>query len=468
MTSIRLEMLTESNIEQCIKEATKTEFTEQVVQQLEQALTTIRDTVFQQVLMPNTPAITMRIDSIHIIFQALASVKGQDGISLLENIGKRVGKNFACSVEAFLEDNCFVASSPTVLLHVWSMLDKGANWGYFQPRVLPDKVIVSLVNSRLLAGDPSNVSPTLHFMGGYVFGVIWEMYKYHHRRLRETGMAPTSEVLEPMSVSSELERHEQGVFELALRKEQLEYTWDKVYKIRQLLRRDDLRKIGVEIRTVIESGLKTKIGAPIAEKMEILDLTKAYKKEAVDKRVEFRFDALEELYFLLNPDAHGELIMSIEEAAEKLAVVEQAMEELEILELGQSRKERILVKVRERHDKRQVSISSKVTAQRDAFVQINTGDGAQQSIVMEPEEGNIIALLEELERLRERLDLDDPTQAGAKAQIDTAIDECRSGKTSWLEICDRVSAIVRALASVERVREMVELLSELTRGHGSA
>lgn len=338
------------------------------------------------------------------------------------------------------------------------MLDGGAGWGQFRPSLLPDRVDVSLEGSSLLAGDDSSVSATLDFLCGYTWGVTWDLLKYQPRRLREAGVGARGPVLEPESVSGELVGPGGATFALRLKEEELAGSYDIIYKAWRLIRRGDLRKIGVEIRSALENGLKGKVNATSSEPLMVPYLSKAYKEQGVGDRVKFRFDALDRVYFALNPDAHGDPDIPLEDAVHHLRTVEEAIDELELETVGEGRKKAILEGARKRRDKQApVSVTQVVQAGRDATVQANVGsEGAVQVVGEDPV--RVAAIRETLAEIREMLEDDDEQQREAGQEIDAILE---GDGASWEDLASRTSAVVKMLAGVGLLTDLLTRLVEL-------
>lgn len=457
MTSLDLRMLTEANVERSIKAVAQVEFTQQVVQQLEKALDTIKNSLFERVLMPGVPAITVRVATLQNVLHGLTVAVPDQAPIFLQNIGKQVGRDFAQSMESYLEDHGFFAAESNVLLKVWSMLDGGAGWGQFEPALASDRVNVSLTGSSLVRGEAADVSATDQFLGGYVLGVVWELFKYRRRRLLETGMQSPGHVVEPTSVEIQHQGHGRASFTLPLCPEELESTYDLIHKIRRLIRGGDRRKIGVEIRSALENGLKAKVNMPTSEDISVRDLTKGYRKEGIDRRVKFSFNALDAIWNKTSPDSHGEVDIPLEEAIAMSAQVEEAVDELELLDLGEKPKQEIQTFARNRRSGRMAPGIS-VSAGDRAQIQIGIVGRGRIDQSMGADAKTIEMVFEILAAIRERLDTDDPPQAEAEKQINAVLED---RKFSWKELIDKGSAIIRTLAAITAVSELVERLAHL-------
>jgi len=305
-----------------------------VSQPIAQALEHLRSFAFDNALLPDVPAITISVDTFYTLIEPFSG----DAKEAYKLKGMKAGEIFAKKYIDFLRYEVGVPQSIWHLLKGWAFFDTGANWGTFNILYEEEqkKVIVTLENSfltRKLEKDKHRFCP---FMDGYIEGLLWTCLKYYPRWYKDVlGHLPSNINIEPIAVKEEPE-WDVCRFIVSLQQEELVDAFDRIYGIERLIEGGDLRRIPLEIRTVLEIALKKKLAIKEEERIYVPQLLTPFK--ALKDKGKMSIKKISNIYAWASQDAHRTVTYSEEEIIKNLGVVADFLQDLELLEIDEEKR----------------------------------------------------------------------------------------------------------------------------------
>lgn len=306
----------------------------QVSQPIAQAMEHLESFAFNNALLPDVPAITISVDTFYTLIEPFSG----DVKEVYKSKGVGAGKIFAKKYIDFLRYEVGVPQSIWHLLKGWAFFDTGANWGTFD--VFYDaeqkKVIVTLTNSFLTRKLEKDKHRFCSFMAGYIEGVLWTCLKYYPRWYKDVlGHIPSNINIAPILVKEEPEG-DICRFIVSLQQEELANAFDMLYNIERLIEGRDLRRIPLEIRTVLETALKKKLAINEEERIYVPQLLTPFKALKDKRRMNIK--RITKIYAWASRDAHLTVTYSKEEILKNLEIVADFLRDLELLEIDDESK----------------------------------------------------------------------------------------------------------------------------------
>jgi len=304
----------------------------QVCAPISQSMEHLKKFAFHNALLPNVPAITISVDT----FFTLMEPSSENFQVSSRWKGFETGEKFAKKYIDFLRSEVGVPQSLFYLLKGWTIFDTGANWGTFEIRNYEEnnQLIVTVENSFLTRTHLTNKHRHCEFMTGYIEGVLWTCMNFYPRWFSQIVPQNIIPRVKPVTIE---EKPEGDIcrFIITLKKEELTKEFDQLYEIGQLVESDDLRRIPLEIRTVIETALKKKLGIPDKERIYVPQLIIPFKdaKES-PRRFKSLIKKIPDIYAWASRDAHISLQYSKEEILDAIKIVANFLRELELMEIN--------------------------------------------------------------------------------------------------------------------------------------
>ena len=301
----------------------------QVSQPIAQALEHLRVFAFNNALLPDVPAITISVDTFYTLIEPFSG----DAKEAYKLKGMEAGEIFAKKYIDFLRYKVGVPQSIWHLLKGWAFFDTGANWGTFDIFFEEEqkKVIVTLENSFLTRKLEKDKHRFCSFMDGYIEGILWTCLKYYPRWYKDVlGHIPSNINIEPILVKEEPEG-DICRFIVSLQSEELADTFDLMYEIDRLIECGDLRRIPLEIRTVLEIALKKKLAIKEEERIYVPQLLTPFK--ALKDKRKMNIKKISNIYAWASRDAHLIVKYSKEEIIKNFGIVADFLRDLELLEI---------------------------------------------------------------------------------------------------------------------------------------
>ena len=236
---------------------------------------------------------------------------------------------FAKKYIDFLRFEIGLPDSLFYVLKGWTIFDTGANWGKFDISGYEEnkRIIVTVENSFLTRPLLEDKHRFCVFMTGYIEGVLWTCLNYYPRWWKQITKQNITRI-EPVTIEETTER-DTCRFIVTLKEEELSECFDQLFEIEKLVESDNLRKIPTEIRTVIETALKKKLGIDSKEIIYVPQLLVPFKKQSKG-RLRNMLKSILDKYAWASKDAHTIDQYSKAEILDAIKIVSIFLRELEL------------------------------------------------------------------------------------------------------------------------------------------
>lgn len=258
-TKTGLVLLTEDNLDE-VGKYIEENFERDVIHRVQKALTFLQTFSMKNALLPESPAVTIRVETFKEILRTLQdSVQTDQQSAILRNLGRNIGEDFALNFLRFLRSH-FIILETEVLLLAWNHFDSGAGWGTFRLKQLnKESILIALEDNFLKRGEPQDSHTYCDFITGYIDGVLWRLLKYHARWVAGSQRRHPNIVLEPKAVAELVE--DICCFKIILKEEELSEAFNHEYEFLTNPPKK-LREYALLLRSTLDSALKSKLDVP--------------------------------------------------------------------------------------------------------------------------------------------------------------------------------------------------------------
>ena len=331
---------------------------------IQHALNRLKNFAFKNALMQDVPAITISVDTFCTLVGPPISENLNESIKIK---GRICGEKFAKTYLSFLRYDIGVPKSIDLLLEGWAFFDTGANWGTFNVLYEKDnkKIIITMENNFLLRGRKQDKHSKCVFIEGYIEGLLWTCLKYYPRWFEEVTTAPR-ELLEPVKVEEKPEG-DLCKFYATLKEEELKDAFNMIYSIERRIENDDILRIPLEIRILLEVALKQKLDINKDERIYVPQLLSPFKK--IKKMKIVNINKITDIYHWSSKDAHIIEDYTKEEIIKALSLVKTFLRYIELLDLNEEDRESL------RHRAFEARSGGKKRGRRNVFICYSHQDG---------------------------------------------------------------------------------------------
>jgi len=313
-----------------------------VIRPITTALECFKQIYANLLLLPETPAVSLRTDTLQTLLSHFEAELGVKFNKVLKDAGKSIGKSFANDFINNLKSLNYVPLDLNALITLWLTIESNAKWGDFSlKRMSQNKLRIEIDNFFLTRGLVENPHRSCSFMEGYIESFLWVTSKTCSRwYATEYGGFDRKKFMEPFSVKEE-PFGSKCRFEITLKTEELTDAFDDIYEAQLSCDIADYKKIALSLRTALEKSFKIKVGIEIGKQVSITSIIKAFRELEYLDSTSYRI--IKDLYGRTSAIIHGSIKRPAKEDCESLvADAEYVLKVLELLDISDAQKRRVI------------------------------------------------------------------------------------------------------------------------------
>lgn len=441
------------------------DFQSRVVGPVEGALAQLRSFALNNLLMTDSPAVTVRVRTFHALLDSATSrLKPSERNDWLHATGQRIGRNFGHELLEFLYTARLLPLSGPAALSAWTTMDAGANWGAFSHHDDGDKTVIRFDNNFL-----ESLSPDTHrycsFIAGYVHGIAWVLSRAWPRMKADAGEAGQTQIDNPRIPDRVTER--QGKFpcefEITWKPEQLPQANEHFFALLRSMRLNERDSLAPKMRLVAELAFKEKLGADLERKLHVPSMMWAAKQKASIRDSGLDFDSLTRMNEICNKAVHGHPVPLAEEEIEDfLQLLDDTLLILESSDpLGEGAQRELIAKALEREAGAKpmfvvgdVGNGATVVVGSQNVAAASSYGTAQLSIGIADLEGEVRRNLARLERALRSTPMTPPI--GQALEVTHEIQRAKKWEPGWLK--QKLSVLGELTGGLAAAKELLEKL----------